>query len=283
MGDFNENNAAELVDPISQEVTEIEYTTATPLDHWIIKWQIAYDYNRFDGVFGQTEPHRGHRRFNWRTMWHNIYGLMMNWKRPIIFALFMIILGCSYMNTKISPVVSEDLKANNTLKLPMINSTPTGMPIQEDGSTCDVNEIVQDQLDININGNKSTQIVTNKSYVQHVVLEKSTVQSSCLIADFFMHAFKKLFCWDDGDTHNTLNELHEDSNYQGYVQRYIFDDDIITVKNIGESLSCIKKFFIDIVRDQQINQKAMIEEQCIPDASFSDASFDQKLQPANDD
>ncbi|CAF3382019.1 unnamed protein product [Rotaria socialis] len=276
MNDFHGNNAAELFDPISEEATEIPYDPATQLDDWIIKRQIAHDYDRFDGVFGQAEPHRGHRCFDWRTMWHNIYGLMMNWKCPIIFALFMIILGCSYMKTKISPVVSEDLKANNTLKLPMINSTPTGMTIQEDGSTCDVNEIVQDQLDININGKKSTQIVTNKSYVQDVVLEKSTVQSSCPIADFFMHAFNKLFCWDDGDTHNASNELHEDSNYQGYVQRYIFGDDIITVKNLGESLSCIKKYFIDIIREQQISQKAMIEGQCIPDESFYDASFDQK-------
>ncbi|CAM2722215.1 unnamed protein product [Rotaria socialis] len=270
MNDFHGNNAAELFDPISEEATEIPYDPATQLDDWIIKRQIAHDYDRFDGVFGQAEPHRGHRCFDCNNYLLSDDELEMSYHFCIVYDY-----SC-YMNTKISPVVSEDLKANNTLKLPMINSTPTGMTIQEDGSTCDVNEIVQDQLDININGKKSTQIVTNKSYVQDVVLEKSTVQSSCPIADFFMHAFNKLFCWDDGDTHNASNELHEDSNYQGYVQRYIFGDDIITVKNLGESLSCIKKYFIDIIREQQISQKAMIEGQCIPDESFYDASFDQK-------
>jgi hypothetical protein len=45
------------------------------------------------------------------------------------------------------------------------------MTKQEDGNVCDLNEIMQDQLDININGKKSTQIDTNsKQIIAHIFL-----------------------------------------------------------------------------------------------------------------
>ncbi|CAF3769763.1 unnamed protein product [Rotaria sp. Silwood1] len=168
----------------------------------------------------------------------------------------------------------------NYIRLGKTRPCHRGLIMKEENLSYNINEIVENKLDIVIDDQ------INKSNVKDILKINSAIDIvsnlTCTLYNAFLYGFTQLFCWKD-DIKDFTSAKPPDDIYSFYDSNEKNPTNIVENSNNAaekpdELLSCFKKFFLDILNDEQSRQQHLLNDQAISATTSIDILSDQIIQ-----
>ncbi|CAF4862382.1 unnamed protein product [Rotaria sp. Silwood1] len=188
---------------------------------------------------------------------------------------------CKHYATKVELACNRSLEVYDKLMFaPLNNNSYQGLIMKEENLSCNINEIVENKLDIVIDDQ------INKSNVKDILKINSAIDIvsnlTCTLYNAFLYGFTQLFCWKD-DIKDFTSAKPPDDIYSFYDSNEKNPTNIVANSNNAaekpdELISCFKKFFLDILNDEQSRQQHLLNDQAISATTSIDLLSDQIIQ-----
>ncbi|CAF4086668.1 unnamed protein product [Rotaria sp. Silwood2] len=262
MNDHDENAINESMDGYSETVIEIPLNPIFIVHHLQIADLIVHTNDQNYIRFGQTQ------------ICH------------LAEVLFYKIQNCKHYTARVELSSNKNLEIYDKLILIPLNDTDQDLIIKEKNVSFNINVIGDNKLDVVIDDTINNSVKNNKSNVKDIPKVNCVITIGnnlmCTLYDAFLYGFTPSFCWIDDIKNFTPakapDDIHSfyDSNEKNSMN--IIKNSINIAEEADELLSCFKKFFIDILNDEQSHQKRLMNEYCISETASIDVLSDQILQ-----